>query len=134
METMEAIEDGQLDGERETSAHPEAVPDRRAHRRCGAELAVTLHSKSNFYTGLTENISEGGVFIATDEPHEVGSAIAMTVHLADGAEPLVIIGEVRWVRQCAPRGLGVRFTSLTDEGRRRIANFTKRRGPLFYEE
>jgi len=41
-----------------------AAEARRAHVRHDVELEVSLESESNFYMGLTENLSEGGLFIA----------------------------------------------------------------------
>ena len=41
-------------------------PDlRRTSPRFDVELEVSLASESNFYVGLTENISAGGLFVAT---------------------------------------------------------------------
>ena len=37
----------------------------RAAERFDLEVKVDLESDHNFYTGLTQNISSGGVFIAT---------------------------------------------------------------------
>ena len=46
------------------SASLSASTDARAHRRLALELEVTLQSDSNFYIGLTENLSDGGIFVA----------------------------------------------------------------------
>ena len=108
--------------------------ERREHERASAEFAVTMHTKSNFYSGLTENISEGGVFVASEVVQEVGSEITMTIHLGDGGEPLVVVGEVRWLRDCTPRGMGVGFRVISETDRRRIAVFERRRDPLFFED
>ena len=50
------------------SSRPSASPgssDLRRYPRHDVELEVTMESESNFYMGLTENLSEGGIFIAT---------------------------------------------------------------------
>ncbi len=39
--------------------------DRRKHTRITLKTEVHLGSESNFYTGFTNDISEGGVFIST---------------------------------------------------------------------
>jgi uncharacterized protein (TIGR02266 family) len=93
-----------------------------------------MTSRSNFYTGLTENFSESGLFVATDEALPVGSRVDLTVDLGDGLPPLSIKGEVRWIRRVVPGGVGVRFEDVGPLERQRIQSFLSRRSPLFYEE
>ena len=39
--------------------------NRRRHLRYAVELDVSMSSEHNFYAGFAENLSEGGVFVAT---------------------------------------------------------------------
>ena len=41
------------------------LEDRRQHPRFLLSLAITMLGDNNFYSGLSENISEAGVFIAS---------------------------------------------------------------------
>ena len=43
-----------------------------------------MTSEHNFYVGFTEDISEGGLFIATDEPLEPGSPVTFELGLGIG--------------------------------------------------
>lgn len=109
--------------------------ERRRHARVPIALSVTVASASNFYEGLTENMSEAGVFVATDLAEPIGSKIALLIALDDGVEPpLSLTGEVRWLRDCAPRGMGVLFEELSACDRQRIRVFLQRRDPMFFEE
>ena len=54
----------------------------RASERFDLEVKVDLESDHNFYTGLTQNISAGGLFIAeTVNPHRISSLKTFWVDL-----------------------------------------------------
>jgi Tfp pilus assembly protein PilZ len=102
---------------------------RREHDRFGVELDVTVTSEHNFYAGFVENMSVGGVFIATHQLKPVGSRL----------EPIKGAGEVRWVRVYSeasnvPPGMGIKFDPLAAEAVRAIEEFLAQREPLFYDE
>jgi uncharacterized protein (TIGR02266 family) len=112
---------------------------RRAFERHDVELEVTLESESNFYLGLTENLSEGGLFIATHMLRPLGTPVAVTLKLPNAPEPIVAHGTVRWIRQYSATsdtdpGMGVRFEQLTPEQTNVIRNFLGARAPLFHDE
>lgn len=117
------------------------VPDashRREHSRFSVDLDVTVGSDHNFYAGFAENLSAGGVFIATHKLKPVGSKIELTINLPDGVQ-LRANGEVRWVRvfnehSDTPPGMGVRFNDLADASVALIQNFLARREPLFFDD
>ena len=60
-----------------------APADARAYRRLCLELEVTLESDSNFYMGLTENLSDGGIFVATHAIQPIGTIVALTLRIND---------------------------------------------------
>ncbi len=72
-----------------------------------------------FWAGLTENLSQGGVFIVTDEELDPGEEFEIELRLP-GGEVVNTIVEVRWLRPpgagggLAP-GAGVRFLELGAE-------------------
>jgi uncharacterized protein (TIGR02266 family) len=112
---------------------------RRIHERADVELEVTLESEHNFYLGLTENLSEGGLFIATHLLRPLGSTVAVTLKLPNSPEPIVTQGTVRWVRQYSETsdtgpGIGVRFEHVSPEHTQIIREFVKARQPLFHDE
>ena len=77
-----------------------------AGRRRAARRAVRIHasidmrSDSNFFTGFSMDISEGGVFIATVEPVPRGTPVELDFTLP-GGRPLKVSGVVRWVARGA---------------------------------
>jgi uncharacterized protein (TIGR02266 family) len=121
----------------ELSQTPEQE-SRRAHTRFSVELAVDLKSESNFYAGLAENLSAGGVFVATHNLQEVGSKVEITVRLPEQDKVVHAIGEVCWVRvfneeSDTPPGMGLRFVELEAGAAQLIERFVARREPLFFD-
>jgi uncharacterized protein (TIGR02266 family) len=116
----------------------DAATPRREHSRFHVDLDVTVGSDHNFYAGFAENLSAGGVFIATHKLKPVGSAIELTINLPDGVQ-LRATGEVRWIRvfneqSDTPPGMGVRFNDLADASVALIQSFLARRDPLFFDD
>jgi uncharacterized protein (TIGR02266 family) len=111
---------------------------RREHSRFHVDLDVTVGSDHNFYAGFAENLSAGGVFIATHQLKPVGSKIELTINLPDGVQ-LRAAGEVRWLRvfnelSDTPPGMGVKFTNLPETSVSLIQSFLSRRDPLFFDD
>jgi uncharacterized protein (TIGR02266 family) len=128
------------------AGHPASVigeelpedPRRRA-ARVSIEADIGFQSESNFFTGYSEDISSGGIFVATFDPCPLGSEIAVSFTLPDGY--LVSAqGAVRWIREYnetaldAQPGMGVQFIGLSGEDRERINAFLERREPMFFDE
>lgn len=99
---------------------------------------MTLESEHNFFTGITSNLSDGGVFVATPAPPPIGSQVGFELLLGGGR--FLVIGTVRWVRDenaaspGAPAGCGVRFETLEDGALAAIHRFIEVRDTDFYEE
>ena len=55
--------------------------ERRQHTRVQLQTEIHLTSESNFYTGLSNDISEGGVFVATHQLESVGTELEMEFSL-----------------------------------------------------
>ncbi len=116
----------------------ESAP-RRQFSRFRVDLDVTVSSEHNFYAGFVENMSVGGIFIATHQLKQVGEHIEFSINLSDGEEPIAGKGEVRWVRVYSessnvPPGMGIRFDALEPESVARIERFLAERDPLFYDD
>lgn len=131
--TPEASSDAS--GER---ASTEAVA-RREHSRFSVDLDVTVTSEHNFYAGFVENMSVGGIFIATHQLKPVGERLEFSVHLPGQGAPIRGAGVVRWVRVYSeasnvPPGMGIKFDTLDAASQRAIEEFLAQRDPLFYDE
>jgi len=111
--------------------------DRVTRDRVAMETAIDLRSESNFFTGFSTNLSEGGVFIATLAELPAGTSVELSLTLP-GQPVMPVRGVVRWIREAndlAPErmpGLGVQFTDLQPDAARRIGEFLKGREPLFF--
>ena len=119
------------------SRAPESM--RRQHERFSVELEVNVNCEHNFYAGLAENLSAGGVFIATHRRQQVGSKLEVSLKLPDSEEAFTLVGEVRWVRvynesSDTPPGLGIRFTELPAGATAAINRFLGQREPLFFDD
>lgn len=113
----------------------------RASERFDLEVNVDLESDHNFYTGLTQNISAGGLFIATNAIRRIGDRITLKFSLPGSAEPLAVETEVRWIRENSAlnrvdgaTGMGVRFVNLSAEAAQAIQQFIASRDSLYYDD
>jgi uncharacterized protein (TIGR02266 family) len=133
----EPVGDGMLpSSDKSVEAQADA---RRQHSRHDVEIEVTMESESNFYMGLTENLSEGGLFIATHVLKPLGTQIEVSFKLPDVAEAIKVTGTVRWLREYSPTsdtspGMGVRFEQIDHHQIEHIRQFLAARDPLFYDE
>jgi uncharacterized protein (TIGR02266 family) len=114
----------------------------RAAERFDLEVKVDLESDHNFYTGLTQNISSGGVFIATHHLRRIGDRITLKFTLPGSEKTLDVETEVRWIRENTALmsagdggiGMGVRFVNLTPEVSAAINAFVQSRESLYYDD
>jgi len=121
-----------------------AVSQERALRRLDTErvdvnFEVDMYSESNFFTGFSENISDGGIFVATYTDRRVGEMLVLEMRLAGVERKLRAIVEVRWLRAHSPDGgtppgFGAAFVKITDDDRALVEQFVEHRRPLFHTE
>jgi uncharacterized protein (TIGR02266 family) len=121
-------------------AHKRREPgtEARKTKRKPIKIEITLIGDHNFYVGFAENISAGGVFVATHEPHEIGSEVKLELTLPNLEKPIRTKGTVRWVRPYresndGPAGVGLAFVDLPAEEAEAVHAFTQERPPIFYE-
>jgi uncharacterized protein (TIGR02266 family) len=113
--------------------------ERRASPRRTLVTGVGFASDSNFYMGFSEDISEGGLFVATVMLQPLGARIELTFTLPNDEE-VTVTGVVRWVRDprndsqdCAP-GMGIQFESLPANALESIREFVDLREPIFFDD
>lgn len=120
-----ALKVNQRESEDDIELEPRA--SRRKHPRAIAYLCIDVCSEHRFWTGLTMNISEGGVFVATHETLEPGTPVALHLELPKNKR-VMALGEVRWSRPYTgdnevPPGLGIKFVGLDVESLQTIRQF-----------
>jgi uncharacterized protein (TIGR02266 family) len=107
----------------------------RQNRRRNLETRIDFQSDSNFFSGFSSNISDGGLFIATEIEVPIGTELDIRLTLPDGVV-IACAAVVRWRRPAAPdlpAGVGVGFVDLGEKAREAIQRFMKRREPIFHE-
>ena len=105
---------------------PETQSDeRRRQTRVATTISVSYGVKSTFLFSYMTNISEMGIFIQTEEPHEVGSPLQVRFE-APAEGPFDLEGIVAWINPMRDSGdnlnpgMGIRFTNLQPEDRERL--------------
>ncbi len=114
--------------------------ERRRACRIPVELTVFVHADKHFFQAETADVSQGGMFIATDRVLDVGTRMILDFALPSGqagAEPLEVEASVRWVRNGerpdGTRGIAVAFENLSEEAFARIEAYCKVREPLYFD-
>jgi len=116
-----------------------APEERRQGPRVAMHAVIDCGTDSNFFTGFSADVSEGGVFIATLESPAVGTEVDLSFTLPSGEE-IFARGVVRWTREvndATPEvfpGVGVQFTQLDVDGADAIRAFVARRDPFFFPD
>jgi uncharacterized protein (TIGR02266 family) len=98
-------------------------------------VRVDLFSDSQFFLGYAEDLSDGGLFVATYTLLPIGTRVALEIDL-DDLGSLWTGGRVRWIRQAAeesPPGMGVTLDPLDSVQRDAINELLRRRPALFYD-
>lgn len=118
----------------------ELADETRAEPRAAVYASVDLFSEHNFWSGLTMNMSEGGLFVATHNVVPVGTTLVLHMLLPFEKEPVVTLAQVRWSRaytdqRDVPPGLGLQFVDTDAKSLAKIKKFVATiREPLFFED
>lgn len=104
--------------------------NKRALPRIDLEVNIAAASDAGTHTGATLNISAGGVFLATEQPSNVGDQLKLELTLPGSEQSISLDANVRWVRRRRvggrrdrPSGMGLQFTNLTTETSSVIGSF-----------
>lgn len=97
----------------------------RRGARVPCRSAVAMEISGALFSGVTEDISAGGVYVATDHKGEVGDRISLCFSLPGKSDnPLITArGRIAWVNSARnrvnrelPVGFGVEFLEITGKG------------------
>jgi uncharacterized protein (TIGR02266 family) len=98
--------------------------DRRRTLRVPASLEVECADDARTALGSAQEISEGGIFLATERPFAVGTPLNLRL-IGDRGETVEIEGAVVWIRRPGsgggPPGVGIEFSTHSDAQRDAIA-------------
>lgn len=101
------------------------------------ELAVAVGRGNTFFTGLIKNISCGGIFVDTLQPHDIGEIVTLRFTFPGGSSATEVEGVVRWKREGgssgASSGIGVKLIDLPPTVCDDINRYIEDRDVLIYE-
>jgi len=93
-------------------------------------LKVRCSHDSEDRIDTANEISEGGLFLPTDNPLAPGTPLCLELEGLDDGEPLQVEGVVVWVRDHAtpdgPVGMGIRFANLDEVQRQAVCFLVER--------
>lgn len=100
--------------------------NRRKSPRAPVELKVDYRTTGSFITDYSKDISQGGIFITTSLPLNVGDQVRIRLTLPGHVLPFALEGVVRWTigpgtTGDKPSGMGVEFTSFGDDVKAELA-------------
>jgi uncharacterized protein (TIGR02266 family) len=99
------------------------VVERRRSPRAPVVVRVEYATIDALFSEFTSNINEGGLFIETDTPADLDSAVHLFFKLPGDDEPLKVAGRVVRVDGDGgegPPGMGIEFEHLEARDRERI--------------
>jgi uncharacterized protein (TIGR02266 family) len=121
----------------EEAAKSDQYARQRRTQRVTLQADVDLFSDSNFYTGFSSDLSDGGIFVATCNMLDEGTEVEIAFTLP-GDRRIQARGVVRWHREFNERypevfpGMGIEFVEMPDESRQAVHAFTSKREPMFW--
>lgn len=108
------------------SSYPaERDADRRGSERYSVEWAVDCVGGETFLYAEITNISQMGIFVACEDPFEVGTLFTLRFTSTTG-QSFTLPGRVQWVNSGSKLsgsrnpGMGISFVDLSIEDRERI--------------
>jgi len=116
---------------------PAAVsPERRVEFRKTLEVDIGFASETNFYSGFSGDVSDGGLFVATWSVLPVGTELLLSFVLPGGRQ-ITTKGRVQWT--CEPHddqeltpGMGISFDDVDGDALDAVRQFVAQREPIFH--
>ena len=91
------------------------MSDARHNSRNGI-LSLTIKDKAVLYSAYMPFLTNGGLFVPTNKPYDIGDEVFMLLTLMDEPEKIPIAGKVVWVTPWGAQGnrtagIGVQFSA-----------------------
>jgi len=121
----------------------DVIFNKRGNHRIGAEFSVsfevTAGGPHQFFTGITQDISKGGIFLATLQTLPLGTK--MKIEFAVEGRTIAAQAEVRWVREPDASdsigvnpGMGLCFIEIAEADRAYIDSYVKEKETIYYDD
>lgn len=115
-----------------TNQNQMMVDNRRKFARIylDSKIKVLFRGSEQRYQLLLDNISEGGLFIASDQVKPIGTKIHFEFRVDDGGETISGSGVVRWIESdpSKRKGMGIQFTEINAVGKEIISRLYRQKG------
>ncbi len=92
----------------------------RRDRRLPVHLEVRYASEGVFLSDVTDDLSAGGLFIASDDPLPIGTPLRLRLKPPGRWFAVEVRGEVAWSRRDERPGFGVRFRFANAKAEQRM--------------
>lgn len=105
--------------------------DKRHSPRAPVSIRIDYSTVDQILWDFARNINEGGLFVESNNPLEVGTQVQLKFYLPDLESPIETIGEVLWVGDSSSnkngntpspgkKGMGIVFKELNKENKAAI--------------
>ncbi len=106
--------------ERPSCPEREGGVERRRWERTDLLVRVDYKTVDELFSEFARNINEGGLYVETEEPPQVGSSVALEFKIPGSEDPIQVMGRV--VRTSSgsatePPGMGIEFENLDEQSR-----------------
>ena len=101
---------------------------RRRSDRVEMIVRVDYKTVDELFSEFARNINEGGLFVRTDVPPEVGSNVALQFQIPGKQDPIQVIGRVVRVTEgdaTEGPGMGIEFEDLDSQSRELINSLVR---------
>ena len=102
----------------------------RGSVRVPLDLNVNFESRGEVHPCLMKNLSDGGIFVATESPLPIGTPFNVRIRIDKTGEDVELPGEVVSVGVSAnlaeeKHGMGIRFVNLTEAQKKQVSEFSE---------
>lgn len=98
--------------------------ERRQSDRVDLVVRVTYRTVDELFSEFARNINEGGIFIETESPQDLGSTVPIQFKLPGNDVPIEVVGTVVRITDGSspgdPPGMGLEFGDLGEGVRHQI--------------
>ena len=97
--------------------------ERRRSERVDLVVRVDYKTVDELFSEFARNINEGGMFVETEAPPDLGSPVALQFRIPGSEEPIQVMGRVTRValgERAEPPGIGIEFENLDEQSRQLI--------------
>ena len=102
--------------------------ERRRAERVDLVVRVDYKTVDELFSEFARNINEGGIFVETERPADLGSSITLQFRMPGNDDPIQALGRVARISDGMhddPPGMGIEFEHLDADARTRIDDLVR---------